>query len=303
MVYQHPLAYLLGLEGVALLRAFAGEYDREFTEARLAEIRALLDAADDFGDGVAATPIATRDIDSGWAPFYDDPGNALIDDEQPIVREILSGLEPGVAVDAACGTGRHAAYLAELGHQVIGVDESSEMLDVARSKVPFGEFHRADLHALPLGDGIADVVVCALALSHVDDLEAAMSEMARVLKPGGHLVISDGRPLINAIGLPFVREQPDGAVGYSPNAMWLTSEYLNAALAVGLEVRQCVEPRRPDLFVDDTGTPPGDPQPIERYIAGEVPDIWSLHPWCPAATNAAYRATPRLIVWRFQRPI
>jgi len=38
VIYQHPLAYLLGLEGVALLHAFAGEYDREFTEARLAEV-------------------------------------------------------------------------------------------------------------------------------------------------------------------------------------------------------------------------------------------------------------------------
>jgi hypothetical protein len=37
VIYQHPLAYLLGLEGVALLRAFDGEYGREFTEARLAE--------------------------------------------------------------------------------------------------------------------------------------------------------------------------------------------------------------------------------------------------------------------------
>ena len=45
MVYAHPLAYLLGVEGVALLRAFAGEYDREFTAARLAEVRRLLDSA------------------------------------------------------------------------------------------------------------------------------------------------------------------------------------------------------------------------------------------------------------------
>jgi hypothetical protein len=44
MAYVHPLAYLVGLEGVALLHAFAGEYDRDFTEARLAEVRALLDS-------------------------------------------------------------------------------------------------------------------------------------------------------------------------------------------------------------------------------------------------------------------
>ena len=42
MIYQHPLAYLLGLEGVALLRAFAGGYNREFTLARFDEIRELL---------------------------------------------------------------------------------------------------------------------------------------------------------------------------------------------------------------------------------------------------------------------
>jgi len=43
VIYQHPLAYLLGLEGIALLRAWAGDFDKDFAEARLAELRALLD--------------------------------------------------------------------------------------------------------------------------------------------------------------------------------------------------------------------------------------------------------------------
>ena len=43
MIYQDPLAYLLGLEGIALLDAWAGDHDRTFTDARLAEIRRLLD--------------------------------------------------------------------------------------------------------------------------------------------------------------------------------------------------------------------------------------------------------------------
>ncbi len=42
MIYQHPLAYLLGLEGIALLRAWAGDFDKDFVDARLAEVRALL---------------------------------------------------------------------------------------------------------------------------------------------------------------------------------------------------------------------------------------------------------------------
>ena len=143
VIYQHPLAYLLGLEGIALLRAFAGEYDRDFTLARLREIQALLDSADELGDGIEARPITTREGYDRWAPFYDEPGNQLLDIEQPIVREILDSLPVGIALDAACGTGRHTAYLASLGHKVIGVETSPEMLARARKKVPKGEFYEA----------------------------------------------------------------------------------------------------------------------------------------------------------------
>ena len=142
VIYQHPLAYLLWLEGTALLKGFVGEHDREFTLARLAEVRALLDSADDLGDGVEARPISTQLGYAMWAPFYDEPGNALLEIEQPIVREILDDLPVGVALDAACGTGRHTAYLAGLGHSVIGVDSSPEMLAVASEKVPAGDVPR-----------------------------------------------------------------------------------------------------------------------------------------------------------------
>ena len=54
MIYQDPLAYLLGLEGIALLDAWAGDHDREFTETRLAEIRRLLDDAKLRDRGVLA---------------------------------------------------------------------------------------------------------------------------------------------------------------------------------------------------------------------------------------------------------
>jgi hypothetical protein len=115
VIYQHPLAYLAGLEGIALLRAFTGEYDRDFTHARLAELRALLEMADQFGDGAETGPITTAEGYRAWAGAYDHPGNRLIDLEQPIVRQILDGLPRGTTLDAACGTGRHAEYLASLG--------------------------------------------------------------------------------------------------------------------------------------------------------------------------------------------
>ena len=287
------MAYLLGLEGVALLRAFSGVYDRDFTEARFREIQSLLESADELGAGVEARPITTREGYARWAPFYDEPGNQLLEIEQPIVREILDGLPVGIALDAACGTGRHTEYLASLGHTVIGVDTSPEMLARARAKVPDGTFHEADLHDLPLADDSVDLVVCAIALSHVADLAPALAELVRVLRPNGHLVISDSRGLIGDIGLPLVRVGPDGEVGYMPVYARLASDYLAAALPLGLQVRRCEEPRRPSPLVDDDGTEPD-------HVPGEPPNIWSLHALAPAATNAAWRDNPAAIIWHFQ---
>lgn len=297
-VYQHPLAYLLGLEGIALLHAFAGEYDRDFTMARFSEIRGLLDAVEELGDGVMVEPIPSTEGYGSWAEFYDEPGNQLIDLEQPIVREILDGLPRGLVLDAACGTGRHSAYLASLGHTVIGVDSSAAMLARAREKVPGGEFHEADLHDLPLPNGHVDLVVCALALMHVPDIEPVLAEFVRVLRPGGSLVISDWRSLVKDVALPVVKARPDGSLGYMPTKSRLTSEYLAAALPLGLQVRRCEEPRVPFPLVDDNGWSDGVPEP--DHVPGAPPNIWALHRWCVAATNAAYCGKPSSIIWHFQ---
>jgi len=295
VIYQHPLAYLLGLEGVALLHAFAGDYDHDFTQARLAEVRTLLDSADQLGSGVAVPPIPIVEGYRAWAEAYDQPGNQLIDLEQPVVWKILDGLPRGVALDAACGTGRHAEHLAALGHAVIGVDISPEMLAVARAKIPSADFREGDLHQLPVPSKHVDIVVCALALTHVPELAPVLTEFVRVLRPGGHLVISDSRGLLGYFGSPVVKALPVGGFGYLPHRNRLTSDYLAAALPLGLQVRRCEEPRRPDPLIDPD-------EPPDTVPAGEPPNIWSLHSWCPAATNAAYRDNPAAIVWHFQRP-
>jgi hypothetical protein len=60
VIYQHPLAYLIGLEGISLLRGFSGTYDRDFTLARLREVQALLNSVEERGEGVEARPIRAR---------------------------------------------------------------------------------------------------------------------------------------------------------------------------------------------------------------------------------------------------
>jgi SAM-dependent methyltransferase len=164
VIYQDPLAYLLGLEGVALLDAYAGDHDREFTQARLAEIRRLLDDENLRDRGVLVERVSTASAYQQQAAGYDaEAGGGLFATDETIVAECLSGREPGVALDAACGTGRYAEFLATRGHQVIGVDSSPDMLAYARRRVPDGEFHVAELDRLPLADDSVDVIVCALA--------------------------------------------------------------------------------------------------------------------------------------------
>ena len=172
------------------------------------------------------------------------------------------------------------------------------MLKRAREQVPGAEFHEADLHDLPLPDDHVDVVVCALALIHVADLQPVLAEFARVLRPGGNLVISDQRGLIPSTGLPVVKAGSDGSPGYMPIRTRLTSEYLAAALPLGLQVRRCEEPVRPFPLVDDNGSSGG--ASVPDHVPGAPPDIWALHRWCPAATNAAYRGNPAAVIWHFQ---
>jgi SAM-dependent methyltransferase len=293
MIYQHPLAYLLGLEGVALLRTFAGDFDRDFGEARIAEIRRLLDSPALSGDGVLANRVDTVDGYRLWSATYDQPGNGIFAYEEPFVREILDALPPGVALDAACGTGRHAEYLATRGHQVIGVDSSPDMLARARTRVPKADFRRGNLHELPLADDQVDIVVCALALTHLPKLTPVIAEFARVLRPGGHLVISDVHHVRVALGsVPRVRTA-SGEPGLLPAYCHLASDYLNAALPLGLQLRRCDEPLLP------VGDEP--PPPVEDIAVGP----WDIWPWSlldivPAATSAAYDGTPTTIIWHFQ---
>ena len=302
LISQHPMAYLLGLQGIALFRAWNGEFDRAYADARIAEIRALLDAADQIGAGVDVPAIPTVEAYDGWAPYYDGPRNLMLEREQVLVHAILDELPVGVALDVACGTGRHAAHLAGLGHTVIGTDISPLMLEVAREKLPDVELHLADMHALPIADASVDTVVTGLAVNHVPDLAPVFAEFARVLRPGGHLVVSDSRGLMEGARLyPMVFEDRHGKPGFMRSWVHRTTAYLHAALPLGLQVVSCEEVGRDVDMVDATGTELIDDEPVERWTArDEPPSIWELHPWAPAATNANFRGKPSCIVWHFR---
>jgi SAM-dependent methyltransferase len=298
VIYQHPLAYLLGLEGLALLRAWAGDFGADFVERRLAEVRRLLaTAALADHDGVLVDRGDTRTGYRQWAATYDEPRNSLFDADEPVMHEIIGGLPPGDALDAACGTGRYAEHLAGLGHRVTGVDSSLDMLDRARARVPSAEFRLGDLHRLPLPDHSADLIVSGLALSHVPALGAVMAEFARVLRPGGHLVVSDAHHEIVFRGSVPHALGPNGEPGLAPSYRHTTGDFLRAALPAGLQVRRCEEPQRG--YAAPSEGPGAGSSTAELTVTDWSQWPWSLLELIPEASRAAW-AVPAVVVLHFQ---
>ncbi|MCY7413752.1 MAG: bifunctional demethylmenaquinone methyltransferase/2-methoxy-6-polyprenyl-1,4-benzoquinol methylase UbiE [Salinibacterium sp.] len=94
-------------------------------------------------------------------------------------------------LDIAAGTGTSSVALQKNGAKVIALDFSAGMIAEGRRKHPSVEFVQADAEKLPFGDNEFDVVTISFGLRNVNEPKAALSEMYRVLKPGGRLVICE----------------------------------------------------------------------------------------------------------------
>jgi ubiquinone/menaquinone biosynthesis C-methylase UbiE len=125
---------------------------------------------------------------------------------------------------------------------VLGVDGSAAMLEQASVAVPGAEFRVADLCGLPLPPASVDLVVCALALTHFEDLAPPIAELARVLRVGGRMVLSDFPPILSALGGTAFFVGGDGRAGYVHSHAHTHAAYLEAFRAADLEVVRCVEP-------------------------------------------------------------
>ena len=114
------------------------------------------------------------------------------------LHALLALLDPALVVgDLGCGTGQVSELLAPHVARVIAVDGSSDMLQAARRRLKGAhhvEIRRGDIEALPIDDRQLDVAVVALVLHHVPEPARALAEVARVLKPGGRVLIVDMLP-------------------------------------------------------------------------------------------------------------
>jgi|GEM_PF-304453 len=161
-----------------------------------------------------------RETYDDLADGYGDITGAAIREhyEWPAVRDLLAPLDGTRVLDAACGDGFYTARLVESGADAVGVDASPEM--VARARERFDGDGRGDaereergdaddggspevpIREADLTDGLPgfddeafDLVLCQLALEHVADWPAVFEAFARVVRPGGRVVVSTSHPV------------------------------------------------------------------------------------------------------------
>jgi demethylmenaquinone methyltransferase / 2-methoxy-6-polyprenyl-1,4-benzoquinol methylase len=135
-------------------------------------------------------PAAVEEMFDRISPVYDTMNRLMTVGLDRRWRRLTARavVRPGDRVlDACCGTGDLALAAAEAGGRVTGLDFSARMLERARAKSSSVEWVRGDLLALPFADGSFDTATVGFGIRNVEDLDAGLRELARVLRPRGRL--------------------------------------------------------------------------------------------------------------------
>jgi SAM-dependent methyltransferase len=202
-----------------------------------------------------------------WVRFARDPAgdrtNLLFN--LPHFLEFAS--EPrGRTLDLGCGEGRLGAELQRLGHRVVGVDSSPTMVEAASELI---EATVADATALPFEPSHFDLVAAFMSLHDMDDLDGAVREAARVLRPGGrfcfsvlHPIAGAGRWLAPELDSPltldsyFACERHDDVVERDGHRIVFSfvhrplEAYTRALERAGFLIKTLREPRPPEQYLD-----------------------------------------------------
>ena len=175
------------------------------------------------------SPDGVRAMFDRIAPVYDAMNRVFTMGLDGRWRKLAAAavVTPGDRVlDAACGTGDLAIAARDAGGMVTGLDFSERMLERARRKSSQIKWVQGDALALPFEDGSFDAATIGFGIRNVDDLDAGLRELARVVRPGGRLAVLEiTRP--TGILRPFFRlwfdvliplagkALPGGGVAYS----------------------------------------------------------------------------------------
>lgn len=190
------------------------------------------------GNGRAGADVA-RAYDA-WAASYDEMANATRDLDARVVRRherLAAGRD---VVEIGAGTGKNTEWLAQHARSVTAMDFSEGMLARARQRVtsPAVRWARHDVRERwPVADESADLVIANLVLEHVETLAPVFVEAARVLRPGGSLLVCELHPFRQLRGgqAQFVDER--GETVRVAAHLHDVSDYLRALVDAGLTFR------------------------------------------------------------------
>lgn len=110
--------------------------------------------------------------------------------EKQIITALIKNIPAGPLLELGCGTGHWTRFCSQQGFRVTATDISEEMLKIARGKnIKNATFQKADAAKLPFPDQSFSLIVSITMLEFVDDVEAVLNEIGRLLKSGGWLVL------------------------------------------------------------------------------------------------------------------
>jgi SAM-dependent methyltransferase len=193
--------------------------------------------------------------DSAAQVYTDHLAGELAD--KPLDRHLLNRFaetmrDRGLVADLGCGPGHIARYLHERGVTVVGIDLSHEMIACARQLNPELDFRVGDMSKLDFADGALSGIVAFYSIVHFDiqDLDAIMREMRRVLVAGGLLLLSFhvGDDVVHVdelfgapVSLDFRFHQPDAMIEVLQSARFTTVERADREPYEGVEYpsRRC----------------------------------------------------------------
>lgn len=170
-------------------------------------------------------------------------------------------------LDVGCGEGQIARRVASVGVEVVGIDPTWACIRTAGARAGGPVYASATVAALPFPDAAFDAIVVSLVFEHLDDLDAAVAEVARVLEPGGRFAFFVNHPILQAPGSVWVEDHlvdpPESYWRLGPylvesdtveqvqRGVWVRfvhrplSRYVNALAEHGLQIERMVEPAPP----------------------------------------------------------
>ncbi|MEI8000759.1 MAG: class I SAM-dependent methyltransferase [Actinomycetes bacterium] len=138
-----------------------------------------------------------------WQQYFTDGADPeYVEQILPLATEHLAGA--GRILDLGCGEGQLARHAMGPGVTVVGLDASAAQVAVARERAGGPVYARGSALALPFAPATFDAVAACLVMEHVEDLDGAIGEIARILRPGGRFVMFINHPLLQTPGSGWV---------------------------------------------------------------------------------------------------